>query len=159
MKYDRDRHRRRSIRLKGYDYASPGAYFVTICVQGRECLLGDIADVKMRLNRFGQIADGFWGDVPGHFAHGDEKNIVVDAHVTMPNHIHAIIAIHDSPLPPESRRSGLENWCIDSAQRMLGMSQEMQAASSSYRLHETSRCGLVVPEVPQEGTLDTLGQR
>jgi hypothetical protein len=30
--YDPQRHRRRSIRLKGYDYTRPGAYFVTICM-------------------------------------------------------------------------------------------------------------------------------
>ena len=35
MKYDPQRHHRRSIRLKGYDYTWPGAYFVTICTQGR----------------------------------------------------------------------------------------------------------------------------
>ncbi|GBE26434.1 hypothetical protein BMS3Bbin03_00347 [bacterium BMS3Bbin03] len=33
MKYDPDRHHRRSIRLKGYDYSQPGWYFVTVCVQ------------------------------------------------------------------------------------------------------------------------------
>jgi len=31
-------HRRRSIRLPGYDYSQPGAYFVTISLQGREAL-------------------------------------------------------------------------------------------------------------------------
>ncbi len=39
-----EHHRRRSIRLKGYDYTQPGAYFVTIVIQGRECLLGEIVD-------------------------------------------------------------------------------------------------------------------
>jgi putative transposase len=33
MKYDPEIYHRRSIRLKGYDYAQAGAYFVTICVQ------------------------------------------------------------------------------------------------------------------------------
>jgi hypothetical protein len=40
-------HHRRSIRLKGYDYAQPGAYFITICVQNRECVLGEIIDGEM----------------------------------------------------------------------------------------------------------------
>lgn len=39
MSYDPDRHQRRSIRLKDYDYSQPGAYFVTICTRDRECLL------------------------------------------------------------------------------------------------------------------------
>jgi putative transposase len=35
-------HHRRSIRLKGYDYSQEGLYFITICVQNKECLFGDI---------------------------------------------------------------------------------------------------------------------
>ena len=42
-------HHRRSIRLKGYNYTSPGAYFVTICDQGGECVLGDVVDGEMEL--------------------------------------------------------------------------------------------------------------
>ncbi len=44
-----DRHRR-SLRLKGYDYSQPGAYFVTICTQSRECLFGEIANEEVMLN-------------------------------------------------------------------------------------------------------------
>jgi REP element-mobilizing transposase RayT len=40
--YDLDIHHRRSIWVKGYDYSSAGAYFVTICAQNRECLFGHI---------------------------------------------------------------------------------------------------------------------
>ena len=40
--YDSSRHHRRSIRVDGYDYTQPGAYLVTICTQGRACLLGDV---------------------------------------------------------------------------------------------------------------------
>jgi REP element-mobilizing transposase RayT len=98
MKYDPKKHHRRSIRLKGYNYASPGAYFVTICVQGRECLLGNVVNGQMRLNPFGQIADQFWTNVPNHFSPSTAQNgaITIDAHVTIPNHIHAIISIHDT---------------------------------------------------------------
>jgi len=35
-------HNRRSIRLKGYDYSQAGLYFITLCVQNRECLFGQI---------------------------------------------------------------------------------------------------------------------
>ncbi len=44
-----DRHRR-SLRLAGYDYASAGAYFVTVCVSGRACLFGEIVDHEMSSN-------------------------------------------------------------------------------------------------------------
>jgi hypothetical protein len=50
-----ERHRRRSIRLKGYDYSQAGAYFITICTLNRECLFGDVIDSEMRLNDAGRI--------------------------------------------------------------------------------------------------------
>jgi putative transposase len=42
MTYDPAVHHRRSIRLPGYDYSTPGAYFVTICTHHREYLFGEI---------------------------------------------------------------------------------------------------------------------
>jgi hypothetical protein len=42
-------------RLKGYDYSRAGAYFVTICVQNRACLFGDIVDSEMVLNDVGRM--------------------------------------------------------------------------------------------------------
>ncbi len=50
MKYDPLIHHRKSIRLKGYDYSQEGVYFITICVQDRACLFGEITDGEMILN-------------------------------------------------------------------------------------------------------------
>ncbi|HSQ34714.1 MAG TPA: transposase, partial [Candidatus Binatia bacterium] len=36
MKMNPEIFRRRSIRLKGWDYSSPGLYFVTVCTYNRE---------------------------------------------------------------------------------------------------------------------------
>lgn len=81
-------HRRRSLRLKGYDYAQAGAYFVTICTQNRACWFGEVVDGKMRLNVFGEIAREEW------FRTGQIRpNVELDAFVIMPNHIHGIIVI------------------------------------------------------------------
>jgi putative transposase len=44
MRHDSERQRRQSMRLPEYDYSVPGAYFVTICVQDRVCVLGDVVD-------------------------------------------------------------------------------------------------------------------
>lgn len=49
MRFDPGKHRRRSIRLKQYDYTQTGAYFVTACTQNRECFFGEIVDGVMRL--------------------------------------------------------------------------------------------------------------
>ncbi|MEI6613977.1 MAG: hypothetical protein WCL37_03700 [Chrysiogenales bacterium] len=79
---------RRSIRLKGWDYASPGWYFVTICAQSRKCLFGDIANGDMLLNDAGRNVKKCWQDIPEHFPH-----VTLDEFVVMPNHVHGIIFI------------------------------------------------------------------
>jgi len=88
MKYDPDIYHRRSIRLKGYDYSKAGAYFVTICAQNRECLLGDIVDGETRLNDAGKMVKRCWGEIPTHFPH-----VELDEFIVMPNHMHGIIVI------------------------------------------------------------------
>jgi putative transposase len=66
------------MRLKGYDYSSPGAYFVTICTRGRECVLDDPVVT-------GIITD-VWHALPGWF-----PTIILDQFVVMPNHVHLIV--------------------------------------------------------------------
>jgi REP element-mobilizing transposase RayT len=85
-----DKHHRRSIRLKGYDYSQAGAYFVTLVAYQRDCLFGEIRDVKMVLNDFGTIADECWRAIPDHF-----PLVELGAYVVMPNHVHGIIIITD----------------------------------------------------------------
>ena len=49
MTYNPSKHHRRSIRMKGYDYSRAGLYFVTICIQNRACLFGDVVNGKILL--------------------------------------------------------------------------------------------------------------
>ena len=83
MKYDPDRHHRRSIRLEGYDYTQTCAYFVTICTRDRECLFDDPV-----LRR---VAETCWLDVPRHF-----PKVVLDEWVLMPNHFHGILVLGEA---------------------------------------------------------------
>ena len=102
MKFDPDKHHRRSIRLKEYDYSQPGAYFITICTKDRGCALGEISNGNMYLNNAGQIVQSVWGKLPNRF-----EGTGLDAFVIMPNHIHGIItvgAIHELPLHPHRRK-------------------------------------------------------
>jgi hypothetical protein len=46
MNFDLHQYHRRSIRLQGYDYSLPGAYFITIVSQGHEMLFGEIIDTR-----------------------------------------------------------------------------------------------------------------
>ena len=88
MKYNPDIHHRKSIRLKGYDYSSEGLYFITICTQNREYLLGEIIDGRMFLNDIGEI-------VEKEIIKTNEirKNVKIEEYVIMPNHIHFVIEI------------------------------------------------------------------
>jgi REP element-mobilizing transposase RayT len=83
MSYNPEIHHRRSVRLREYDYSAAGAYFVTICVQGRECLFGEIADGTVRLNVAGQMIEQCWLQLPERFS-----QVEVDEYVIMPNHFH-----------------------------------------------------------------------
>ena len=88
FQFDPTKHHRRSIRLKGYDYASEGAYFVTIVTQGRECLFGEIHDGKMILNEAGQMIVKWWNELRNKF-----PNVILGVFMVMPNHFHGIIII------------------------------------------------------------------
>ena len=88
MTYDPERHHRRSIRLRGYDYRQPGAYFVTICTQDRECIFGEAVDGRIVLNVPGQMVETVWRELPQHY-----PGMQLDAFVVMPNHVHGIIVL------------------------------------------------------------------
>jgi len=79
---------RRSIRLKGYDYSQAGAYFVTICADGKECLFGEVESGVMRLNEYGEIVASEWvrsAEVRSEIECGE--------FMVMPNHFHGIVHI------------------------------------------------------------------
>ena len=87
-KYNPNKHHRRSIRLKGYDYTSDGAYFVTICVDKGQCVLGDIKDGVVQLTRFGEITWESWLWLETEYPY-----VQLDESIVMPNHLHGIIII------------------------------------------------------------------
>jgi REP element-mobilizing transposase RayT len=86
--YDPDKHHRRSIRLDGYDYANPGAYFITIYVHERRCLFGDVAGDEMHLNEAGSMIQAEWNRLSERFPF-----VILDQLVVMPNHIHGLLGI------------------------------------------------------------------
>jgi len=92
MKYNPEIHHRRSIRLKGYDYTQPGAYFVTFCAYQRLHLFGEVVNGEVILNGRGKIARDEW------FKTAELRPYVKlyeDEFVIMPNHGHGIIWIVD----------------------------------------------------------------
>ena len=67
LRYNPNIHHRHSTRLKGYDYSREGLYFITVCIQNRECLLGEISNGEMILNEYGETVQKVWNELPRHY--------------------------------------------------------------------------------------------
>ncbi len=95
MPYNPKIHHRKSIRLKGYDYSQAGLYFITICVQDRACLFGDVVNGIMMLNDAGKMVEKWYFELENKF-----PEIRCHEMVVMPNHFHCIIE-NVGPVPPD----------------------------------------------------------
>ena len=88
MRFDPEKHRRRSMRLKDYDYGLLGAYFATVCTQDRLCLFGHIVDGVMGLNDAGKSIEQTFKGLPTYC-----PGLEIDEYVVMPNHVHAVFIL------------------------------------------------------------------
>jgi REP element-mobilizing transposase RayT len=105
--YNPNIHKRRSIRLKDYDYSKEGMYYITICTKNRECILGNIRNVGapahrcpknwtiwgmvqniegINLSAEGKIVEKYIDNINVVY-----ENIKLEERVIMPNHLHFII--------------------------------------------------------------------
>ena len=113
MKYDPDKHHRRSIRLKGYDYAQAGAYFVTTVTWQREFLFGKVVQGEIDLYEAGKIVMEEWfktGEIRPNVKLNEDEFIV------MPNHVHGII------------------WITDKTDDVIGVGAQRRCAPTSHAL-------------------------
>ena len=95
MNQQKSRH---TTRLPGYDYNTPGAYFLTICVKDRKCLLSRIVGTgvldgpNVRLLPYGKIAEKYIKQLNDYY-----DNLSVESYVIMPNHIHILLRVLEGP--------------------------------------------------------------
>jgi putative transposase len=97
-------YRIETTRLKNWDYASHGFYFVTICTKNKQPYFGRIANdvndtvetenfASLRPNQIhtqiGDIAYRYWTEIPKHFPF-----VELDAFVIMPDHVHGILFLN-----------------------------------------------------------------
>ena len=94
MKFHRKKRNRRSLRLRGYDYSQAGAYFVTICIHGQDCLFGQVVEGETRLSEYGGVVSKCWNELSFHYPY-----VETDEYAVMPNHLHGIIVITASTEP------------------------------------------------------------
>ena len=90
--------KRKSPRLRDYDYATSGAYLVTVCARDRACLFGTVIEDEVRLSKIGETVARAWIEIPSHF-----DGVALDQFVVMPNHLHGFVLLsragHAPPLP------------------------------------------------------------
>lgn len=77
------RPERKGMRLAGHNYSSPGRYFVTICTQNRLPLFAE--------RSFKRIVEDAW------LALRRQPGLALDAFVVMPDHVHGVLVIPESP--------------------------------------------------------------
>ena len=65
-----------------------GAYFLTICTQGKKCLFGSVVNGEMQLNKYGQVVTECWKWLSKQY-----PQVILDEWIIMPNHLHGIIVI------------------------------------------------------------------
>lgn len=83
--------KRKDPRLKGYDYSTTGAYFLTICTQNRKNILSTIVGEGSplpQLSPYGEIVDRWIQKISEKYSEAS-----VDYYVIMPNHIHILLSI------------------------------------------------------------------
>jgi REP element-mobilizing transposase RayT len=134
VKFDPIINHRRSIRLRGYDYSQAGAYFATIVTWQRQFLFGEIVDREMRLNKVGKIVEWEWLELPKRLPY-----VELGAHVTMPNHFHGILFIHE---PVGATR--------------LGQTMSLSRKGSSPAITSESMDGSPLPRGPKPASLGAI---
>lgn len=105
-----DTYRIDSIRLKGWDYSSPGIYSVTICTQNKICWFGDVVDGEMVYSDMGQIARDCWLKISDHF-----ENTQLGVFEIMPNHVHGLVKI----VGGDEKCGDVDDGCRDVALQRL----------------------------------------
>jgi REP element-mobilizing transposase RayT len=96
---------RKANRLRGFDYSSDGAYFVTICTKNCKSSLSEIENGKPILTLSGKIVEKHWFRLEKFY-----KNLTLDSYVIMPNHFHGTLFIDNSNLNPDDKRAGLSDF-------------------------------------------------
>ncbi len=121
---------RKDLRLQGYDYSIPGAYFLTFCTYNRKNILSQIVGKAyeppvLQLSPCGKIVDKLINGIPSHFCS------MVDKYVIMPNHVHLLIMITEEDVQRAIRESPLRGRSIVS--KMVGYIK-MNASKEIHQL-------------------------
>lgn len=140
-----DRHHRRSVRLRQYDYRQVGAYFLTLCTRHRECLFGEIVDGEMALNEIGRIVSSEW-----ERTRQIRTEVDLDSWIVMPNHLHAVVVI-TQPSKDVSTIDSQSHLTVGASVRSLGsIKQSLSSLVQGFKSATTVKINTLrgTPGVP-----------
>ena len=81
-------HKRKNLRLQGYDYALAGGYFVSVAAHQHGNIFGMIDGEEVVLNEIGRRVCACWLETPQRY-----RLIQLDEFILMPDHFHAVLFI------------------------------------------------------------------
>jgi putative transposase len=130
-----NKYRVESARLHGWDYTSPGWYFVTICTRHHLCILGNVARGQVQLSLSGEVAESELRNLPHHYV-----NISIDRFTVMPNHIHAIVVIDGQHRHSPNSETRTEPLSTSGLALIPPKAGSLSAIIRSYKAGVTRRC-------------------
>ena len=122
---------RKPNRLKNYDYASPGAYFITICTKDKKCIFWQKVGETIRqpedvqLSKLGKIVKMAIENIPKHY-----PSLSLENYVVMPNHVHLLLQISGQPMAAPTHASVGAATSRPRAPRISQAVGQMKAAAS-----------------------------
>ena len=122
----REKYRIETTRLRHWNYGCNAWYFVTICVQHRLCVFGEVVDADMKLSEMGEIAAQAWIN-----SFDIRPYLISDVWVIMPNHVHLVFGID----PPPSQQPEYVTNRVGPLQ-----AKSLQSAMNGYKGAVTTLC-------------------
>ena len=137
-------HDRQSPRWRLHDYRRAGLYFVTFCTAARAEVLGEVVDGQLYPSPLGETASAEWRRTLAM-----RSELLADASVVMPNHVHLLFGIvsgaasddgADSASNPH-RRDTMHGVPTQDGRRRFGEHRAKSVSSvvGAYKAHVTRR--------------------
>ncbi|MDO5665831.1 MAG: transposase [Bacteroidia bacterium] len=140
-----NKYRISSHRKPNWDYSFDGIYFITLAIQDRKCILGEIIDDRMVLSDYGLIVKTEW-EKSFHI----RNELFLDEYVIMPNHIHGIIFLEK----PNNIGGNVETHGRVSLRGRVSLPHRRPKSISSFVAGFKSRVNTVVNNYIDDNLLD-----
>ena len=125
--------RKKNMGYHVYDYSQNGAYFVTICIEGRPRIMWNreintgTNGEPPELSEIGQAVEAAIKGIPLKY-----EGVVVDKYVVMPNHFHMILFMENRDLAQKAKEDGLKITPPATVSRIIKSVQRLVTKEFEY---------------------------